>query len=66
MATGAIQLVRAVFPVSIISNVLASILSLVEEHVGWSSEVLLSVSKVAVTPFMLLVDQRTETGFIAE
>lgn len=42
-----------------------ALLRLIEEHVGWSSEVLLTVSIVTLWPFMFLVDKWTERCFIA-
>jgi hypothetical protein len=60
VAIGAVKLVWTVLPVTIFTHIGTSLLCLVEKHAGWSSEVLLSVGEVAVTPLMLLVDERTE------
>jgi hypothetical protein len=37
---------------------------MVEENIWSSSEILLSVSVIAVTPFMFLIDERTKCSFV--
>ncbi len=60
VAIRTVKLVWAVFPVAVFAHVGTSLRRLVEEETGWSSEVLLSVREVTVTPLMLLVNQGTE------
>ena len=61
-----VQLIWTVLPVAILTYIRTPLSHLVKKNVRRSSEVLLSVSEVAVSPLMLLVNQRTEGCLIAK
>ena len=58
-----LQEVMTLIPTSIIAHQ-GTFLHVVEEQVWWSSEILLSMSIIALRPLMLFVDIRTETCLI--
>lgn len=59
----AIQVIRALIPTSIITYVWA-FLQVMEEEMRWSSEVLLAMRIVALTPFMLFIDVWAKTSLV--
>lgn len=59
-----IQVVWTLVPTAIVENVVTLVL-IVLENVRRSPEILLSVSIVAITPLMLLVNQGTEGSLVA-
>jgi hypothetical protein len=62
----AFELLRTVFPVAVFTYIGTSLLNLVVKLSRRSSEILLPVGKVTLTPFVFLVNKRTERSFIAK
>ena len=59
----ALQKIRALIPVAIISDIWA-LFQIVKVEVWWSPKILLPMSIVAFTPFVLFVDVGTKTSFV--